>query len=372
MGISRLLFAVGLAFCAILAPMPSAVVVAQERVETTDAEFKEQIKRLEQTSNVTVRLEALKWLNRHYRAKNAHLAMATLEQCIRKDPEAKARAAAVETLALIAKERQQPCPLVVIEAMLDKDESVSQTASAFAEQFKSFAVGSVAVLLRCAGSENVHLRGNCLSTLGRAGGNDKTVVQAIEKAKHDKSFGIRHNAHVAMFHATGNLEEFLAYLIRLQEDPGVLGQVDTNSEAGKREAATRDVATLGAAMLIIEWSDHRADDLAPALFKLLASPSPMMRHGAARLVGASAAKRDLPDLSLTNPDLKKLLDPAQEADNPKKFPQQSKVAIQLVKLKVQDRLRHMRDNDPDHTVRISARIALERFANVQQKKRNGR
>jgi HEAT repeat protein len=277
-----MLFAVGLAISPVLASVAPAV-LGQQRVDSppTDDEFKEQIKRLQPKNSVPARSEAVKWLERHAEAKNAPLAIPALERCIRADPETKVREAAVECLALIAQKQQVPCPLSIVEAMLDKEEFVSQAAVALADQFKRFAPGSVKVLLRCARSDNPRLRGNCLTTLARAGGKDREVLEALEKAKQDKSFGIHHNAHCALFQANDNLEEFLTYLIRLQEDPeGVLGQVDTNSETGKQEMTTQNLVRISAALLVIGWSDQRADDLAPALLKLLRSPSPILRRGA--------------------------------------------------------------------------------------------
>jgi HEAT repeat protein len=286
-----------------------------------------------------------------------------LGRCIREDPDAGIRADAVGTLARIAEGRREPCPLVIIEAMLDKDEQVSQTAGAQAGRFKTFAPGTVDVLLRCAGSDDPRLRGECLGHLARAGGKNKKALEVIEKATRDKSFGVRHNARVAMFQATDDLGEFLAYLICLQEDPdGVLGPVDADSEAGKRERTTRDLASLGAAMLVVEWSDRRPDDLAPALLKLLAAPSPTMRRGAARLIGASAVKVDLADH-----DWDKLLVGPPEPPKAQKPPQRSNAAVRFEKLKAEDRLRELRDGDPDHTVRAAAHMALERFATVREK-----
>jgi hypothetical protein len=276
MGSSRLPFVVSLALCAVLASLPPAV-VGQEGSDAspTQADFRNQVKRLAPNQSPMERLEALKWLNGQSGRKNAHLAVAALDRCIRMDSEADVRKAAVECLALIAQKRQEPCPLVIVEAMLDRDELVSQTADACAGLFRTYAPGCVAVLLQCASSENNDLRSQCLLHLARAGGKDRKALEAVEKAKHDRTFGIRHNAHCAMFQATDNLEEFLTYIVRLQEDhDGVLGKVDTSTEAGKRELVMKNLASLGSAILVVEWSEKRPDELAPALLKLLAAHRP--------------------------------------------------------------------------------------------------
>jgi HEAT repeat protein len=363
MSLAHLPYSVGLAI-ALGVALASPAVFGKEGAEPppSDTEIKEQIERLDPKTAEAERVDAARWLGRHAKAKNAHLAVPALERCIRTDPAADVRDAAVLGLAKMAKDRDEFCPRAVVEAMLDKDVYVSQTANIVAAWFKTFPPGSVEILLRCAGSEDDNRRGRCLGHLARAGGKDKRVIEAIEKATKDKSFGVRHNARVALFEATDNLAEFLAYLIRLLEDPdGVLSPVDAASEEGHRERTTRDLASLGAVLLIVEWSDKRPDELAPALLKLLESPSPQMRRGAARQIGASAVKVDLADR-----DGKKGSDVAPAPSGVEK-PQPSNVAGRFEKLKAEDPLRALRDNDPDDTVRAAARVALERLATVRGK-----
>ena len=152
-----------------LTGLMSAAVVGQERGELppTDAEINKQVRRLEQGNPEAERLEAVKWLERHAQAKNVHLAALALERCIRTDPSAKVRDAAVLSLGWIAKNRHQTCPLAIVEAMLDKDEFVSQTADAVAGWFKTFPRGSVEILLRCADSQDVNRRSRCLVHLAQ-------------------------------------------------------------------------------------------------------------------------------------------------------------------------------------------------------------
>jgi hypothetical protein len=360
---SHLLLGIRLVVALGAAAVPFTV-LGKDAVEPppTDAEIKSQIERLDPKNADAERLDAAKWLGRHAKAKNAHLAGPALERCIRTDPSADVRDAAVLGLAKIAKDRDEACPRAVVEAMLDKDMFVSQTADVVADMFKKFPPGSVEILLRCAESEDDNRRARCLGHLARAGGKDRRVVEAIEKATKDKCFGVRHNARVALFRATDNLAEFLAYLIRLLEDPdGVLSPVDAASEEGKRERVTRHLVSLSAVVLIVEWSDKRPDDLAPALLKLLDSPSAQMRRGAVRQIGASAVKVDL-----AGPDGKK--GPAvPPGPSGVEKPQPSNVAGRFEKLKAEDRLRDLRDNDPDDTVRAAARVALERLATVRGK-----
>jgi hypothetical protein len=183
-----------------------------------------------------------------------------------------------------------------------------------------------------------------------------------------------------MFRANDRLDEFLAYIIRVREDPdAVLSPAPKDPETRDRERAMKNLFVLGSAMRVIEWSERRADELAPILLKLLGDKSAVMRRGAANLIGAAVVKVDLPDPARRPDDwLSRILSQVGQ-DNmpgpPKKDapaegrPQKSKVAVRLEKLNVEARLRELRDQDPDGGVRAAARQALERLAGVQEKKR---
>jgi hypothetical protein len=346
----------------------------------SDDAVSEQVRRLEAKNDKAARLDALKWLNQNARHKNAALAIPALERCVRQDPEPEARREAVLDLGLIAKTLEKPCPVVICEALLDKVDEVRWQAAASAAPFKTFAPGSVEVLLRGGASEKAEVRSSTLLVLARAGGKDKKVLDVIEKAKQDQVFDVRHTAHCARFVATDKLDDFLPYLIRLREDPDSLftpGPED--SETGKMERAQRNLIVLGSAMQMIAWSEDRADDFAAALLKLLDDKSAVTRRGAAKVIGAAAVKVEFlpkkPDFASPDPvggwanavlpfvDLE-----AAAKTKPEDPPQKSTVALRLEKLKVEEKLRALRDKDADRSVRDAARLALERLAAVNEKK----
>jgi HEAT repeat protein len=351
---------------------------APVRAEATEEAVKEQVRRLEPTNETATRLDALKWLNVHSRDKNAGLAIPALERCIHEDPESTVRAEAVLDLGLIAKDLQMPCPLVLVEALLDKEDAVRYQAESCTALFTKFAPGSVDVLLRCSRSENPSLRGDSLLILARAAGKDPKVLEVIEKGKQDKTFEVRHSAYCAAFKANDNLDEFLTYLIRVREHPAsVLSPEPADSETGRQERTMRNLLLLGSSMQMIEWSDKRPEEMAAVLVKLLDDKSPVFRRGAANLIGAAVVKTDLPDFSKPGDHFPPLLpylavgelpEDLKMGLEPQERPEKSRVAVQLEKLKVADRLRQLRDDDPDRTVRTSARYALERLAHVQEKK----
>jgi HEAT repeat protein len=321
----------------------------------TAAEFNKQLSRLERKDDKFGRLAVLKWLNQHSGAKNAGLAVPALERCIRADPHMPVRREAVLALARIARERKQACPLAIIEAFLDKEDEVRWQASAVMALFKTFAPGTVPILLRCARSEKSGARTDSLFAIARAGPKDKSALAAIERAKRDRTFEVRHNAHCAMFKANDRLDDFLAYMIRVQQDPeGTLSPVPKDAKARKREEAMRNLVLLGSARQIIEWTEKRPDQLAPALLKFLGDKSPLMRRGAAQLIGAAIVKVDL---SLPK-----------KGHGVGERPEKSRVGVLLEQLNVAKRLRKLGDADPDRKVRQAARAALQRLAALSEKK----
>jgi HEAT repeat protein len=349
----------------------------------TDAAFNEQIRKLDAKNDRAARLDAVSWLNSNSREKNAGVAIPALERCIRDDPDREVRRQAVLSLGLIAKHQDRACPLAVVEALLDKEDLVRWQASECAGLFKAYAPGSVEVLLRGAQSEDAEQRSTNLLHLGRAAGKDPKALEVIQKARRDKVFDVRHTAHCALFLANDKLDEFLVYLIRLREEPdAVLAPVPDDAEAQKRDRAQRNLILIGSAMRFMEWSERRADELAPLLLKLLDDKSPVLRRGGANLIGATAVKVDLSRepgvgvldsfkgdgigalLPYIEPDAAVKPGPVERA----KPPEPSKAALLFEKLKAEDRLRELRDKDPDRGVRDAARNALARLAAVKPKK----
>lgn len=340
-----------------VAILPTAA-AAQVGAAPTQADFQAYASRLARSNSKSVRLDAVKWFNSHSRAKGAEAAIPALSKCIREDDDWDVRSKAVESLALIALDRKMPCPVVVVEAMLDADELVRAHANTYAGLFPQYAPGSIEVLLRCARSENRYVRADSLFHLARAGGKDKKILAVIESAQRDPTFWVRHSAHCALFTANDNLLEFLRYILRLSDDPQAgADPAKKDTEEGKRERETRNLSALGGSMRLIEWSEKRPDELANALLKLLDDPSPVLRRGSAKAIGMTVAKFETTKWSPY------LLLPKEEKPA-KKPPQKSNVAIVLAKLNAERRLRALRDDDKEASVREAARVALERWAKL--------
>lgn len=158
-----------------------------------------------------------------------------------------------------------------------------------------------------------------------------------------------------MFQATDDFPEQLKYFIRLQEDSdGVLGRPEGDKKQINREKVTLELARLGSAAAVARWSEDRPSDLAPALVNLLGDPSPKIRRGAARLIGAASQKVQFEERTGK--------ESLEELKNPKKKlapPSPSKAMPHFEKLKAEARLLELSERDSDPTVRAAARDSLK-------------
>jgi HEAT repeat protein len=326
-------------------PRPLVMAAAPPYRPPTDAQFKEAAKWLDVKNDVPSKRKALKWLQSNLNAKNAGLVMPALAQTVRADPDADIRCGAIAALAWIAKYRKGPCPLAIVEALLDKEDGVHSYAG-IAYEFRTFEPGSVEVLLRCARSEREIVRENALLLLQAAGGRDKKVLEVLEKAKQDKSFIVRNDAYLAMFKANDKLNDYLSWIIRVrQEFDGM-----PDPKLTERERNQRNLTVLLMEMKMIEWRDKRPEELSRALVKLLDDKSPPTRRQAAWLIGA-VYRRNAAGLIIADIKLFQF-----ETSNEK-----SACAPHLEKLKAAERLQKVSDDDPDGSVRAAARMALKQF-----------
>ena len=356
--------------------LPLHAAVAQPPATPTDAEVRERVQQLERRKNQPARLEVLQWLHKHAAAKSARLAIPVLERTIRDDPVSKVREDAVLALFHVASKQKLPCPLALAQAIFDKDVSVRQAAGALTTQFSTFAPGTLELALRGAWSEDADVRDYGLNLLALSAPRNDKALAVLETAKNDRSFQVRHNSHCYKFKANDRLDEYLAWLIRLQEDKSVLDPVPKDEVLRKRDECIRNLTMLGSANLIVEWCEKRPDDLADALLKLLDHPSPVVRHGAVRLIGVTAVKTDRSKaMSRDDPssNVPSYLFPGSESGPPKPGSQpkprleKSKVAPCLERRKVRERLEKLRENDQDRAVRGAALLALDRLAQLQLK-----
>jgi hypothetical protein len=288
-----------------------------------------------------------------------------LEHCILRDNDANIRAEAVGCLGHVATTHKLPCPKVLVEALLDRDEMVVETARNWTMLFEEFEPGCLETLLRCMRSKDETVLNGAVHCLGRAARGDAEAIKALRGATKNKNRNVRHNAQVAKFAATNNLEEFLAYLIVLQElgDDG-LGDVERDEERLMHEKAARALSLNVTTMLALDWSRSRPQQLADNLLKLLGSSSPIHRRGAARLMGNLAKETTIEQQKL-NGFTADPLQPWLAAEDA----EASQVALKLSELGAMERLNAISETDSDDSVRKVASSSVVRLKAALEKSR---
>src|SRR5262249_48241846 len=217
------------------------------------ADFDAQIARLTPRPTRDERLAVAKWLLVNFPSKHAPRAIPALEGSVGKDAEPAVRRAAVAALVQIVNRHDVPCPLGLIVALRDPVDEVRWEASVLGGPFrKRLAPGAFDALLTAAADERAGVRSTALIHLAHAAGKDLKARAVIEKAKADKTFEVRHTAHSAWFIATDDLATFLAYLIRVREEPkAVLDALAKGSEEANLQQCQRNLFILGGAARVV-------------------------------------------------------------------------------------------------------------------------
>jgi len=340
----------------LLLPLHSAA-TADDSLETR---FREQVRQLDPRKSKKERLAALKWIENHLKREEAARAVPALERCLKKDPDADVRGQAVQHLAMIAFYRKQPCPLVVVETMLDPDAGVRNLAGSCAWMFKTFSSGAVPVLLRCMKSDDPEDRNTAVTLLGRAGGKSEKTVQVVGEATRDKEYFVRHNARIALFSLSDKLEDIVPYCVRVQIELPASAPRPERTEEVKRDRDRRGLLLMASLMKLADLLESRPDECAKLLKALLQDRAASTRRATAftlaEMVRVAREKNFAAETKLT---------PTPE-DMFKPFV--ASVTV-LRKQKVDAILKKLSDDDPDTGVRATARRALREFEAAQRPSR---
>lgn len=349
----------------------------------SEHDFKAARAKLDAKSSKEDRIAAIKWIADKSESEYAALAIEPLEKLIRSNGEEEVRRAAMTARQQIARNRNEPCPLAIVEALRDPVDMVRYEASMWAGLFKTrYAEGSVKLLIEALGDKRAEVRSDCLSHLADAGGKDSKALQAIENAKKDKVFNVRHSAFVAHFRLTNNLADYLDYLVRLSEDPvPLLDLFPADSQEANVQQTLRNLIVIGSAIAVAGWSENQPEELAKCLVKLLDHKSAAIRRGAARLLGAAAHRVELTQSKapgqfelifphLDSGELGKLHAPGVKLPTAKKEkprpPLPSKAYAKFLEFKADRLLRYLSTMDEDLTVRATASLSLKRFAELPE------
>jgi HEAT repeats len=337
-----------------------------------DDEFSARVAMLSPDTPRDERLAAVRWILKQCARPAATKAVPAVERCAKHDADAEVRYRAVEALGMIAyQQRPRVCPLAVAEALLDKDADVRGITSGVTGLFKEFAPGSVDVFLKCARHDDANVRAVSFSLLALAAPKDEKVLATIRAGRDDPDATVRNNAHGALFLVTGKLDELAAYCLRVRAeflDEPVPGP-DAPDKA-KQDRFRKNLIVLGTTTRLMELGEEQPDDVAKAVLAGLADKAPVTRRGSASFAGAVAelfaARRD------GTPHDHLIVVPITEPGDPKKDKGRrdvpSKLLVRLRESGVEDRLRKVRDDDPDRAVRDAAAEALKQLAAAKAKK----
>jgi HEAT repeat protein len=329
----------------------------------TAAEVREQMRRLDPKNGFYERLKALAWINQRLDSPQLDQAIPALERCLKDDPEPEVRKRTIDTLAGLQLRRKRPCPLALIEAMLSQTDVVRWQAGIWVDKFKEFASGSIPILLRGVRSEDPDIRGNILFPLAQAAREDEKLLAVIRDCTKDKDWKVRDCAHIALYHATDQVDDFLIYLARERQAAHKAGPVRKQESAEeKRLREQRNDRMIGAAGLIREWLDSRPIDVGRVLCRMLENEASSERGGAAILLGEFAnidrcvkSKSKRGDIKDSFPSLA----PLEENTPEEQAERTAQLAKQMRELGVIDRLTKIAEKDPEKEVRQAAQEALQ-------------
>jgi hypothetical protein len=283
--------------------------------------------------------------------------MEALGRCLKGDPDAGVRARAGEGLAVLAQQRRpRVFPLALLEALGDPSEEVVARVSVYGITFKEFPPETVPLLHKLAQSPRPYSRRAVYHFLAQVDGKGAKTRRLLRAATKDSDDEARNAAHVTLFAATGELEDILPYyLLRQQgmwkESPAPRKPAPKTD----RERARQNLLRIGAFAGLFRLSQERSEDVARALAGHLGlrGKSAELRRAAAEFIG-NLAHRDAPGL---------LVSVSPEVRGPEGKPPVMKLASRYAQFKIPQRLRELRDNDPDRPTRAAAAYALEMLRN---------
>jgi HEAT repeat protein len=298
------------------------------------ADLSMEIERLSKDHPRSERLGAIERLHDESKSKGAEKAIPGLSICA-KDDDPVIRRRSLTALTMIAVHHKLPCPSPVVSALLDPNIDVRHSATNFVGAFNEYSKESLAVAYKAIEHEDYNVRNSALEVIGSTGLNDKKALAAVKEALHDKNLMVRGNAQVAMWKLTGDQELKVRNLVErfVAPDPQSIKPPISNSEIGAIK-----LVKVGAPISLHDMSRERPREVATLLLKLTKDKQPSIRMGAASMLGVCFGFPEGYDET--------------EADKTKR-----RLTADMGIGRV---LQNLRD-DPDETVRSSAKAALEQL-----------
>jgi HEAT repeat protein len=293
------------------------------------SKIQELIDQLSEKQPKDVRLKAINQLDGSHItydksiASDTALALPELTRCLHdKDP--KIRSAAIYSITDIVLRQNLELPLDVVETLFDEDREVrlSATTNACCSAFKKYPAKAKDLLLRALLDGGSEVRQAASAPLAQYFGNKKEVVEALQNATKDEDFLVRHNAICVLHTLLHELEPFTRQLTEVVFTP----LADKDNE----ERSMRKFMKPGCSKILRNLSREQTEDFVQVLKKFLTDKSPILREGAASLLGG--------------------MDKEKPKDN-------AKAKEVLKKLSIKTELEKLL-NDPDPNVQVAVKSAL--------------
>jgi hypothetical protein len=220
------------------------------------------------------------------------------------DPEVRREALIV--VARIARSKKLSCPSLIIEALLDPDEEVRETAQNHLV-FERFGDDAYPLLERALREGDTTARSLVLTPLGDLAANDPRALAALKRATADTSPLVRHNAHAALWRANRD-PSVLHFCLetlgqRMEEEAGI--RKPTPGAPAELSGATLRV--YGCVRLLADAFQERPAETTRSVIGFLGDGSAMVRQAGLAFLAAMARRNSSVRDLLRQPELRDLI-----------------------------------------------------------------
>jgi len=337
--------------------------------------FADRSQKLRPQASAEERLEVLDCLSHLSEQIGVTRSIPLIERWMKEDPDPRVRWRATEARCLIAHHHENgACPPSVARTLFDEDRELRGALETYSGLFKEVPPETTEVLLTAAAQGDPAVRRGAILLLGQAAERDDRARRAIDAAREDKDFEVRHNAYCAWFKVTGDLEAFVPYCLRIQVDYRNLPLLPPSSpEEAKRQRASKQLMQMAAFTVLQQQGEERTDEVAKLILRYIDDSTPIMRRGAAVFVSLVAdntifVRRQARGLLKGVPTREGRQDEPERPPAGLKPLASPKLLARLTELKVEEALHKLEGEDQDQAVREVAADALRSWAALQEER----
>lgn len=190
------------------------------------------------------------------------------------------RSAALVSLGLIASSAKLECPLMIVEAIDDRDEGIRSNTQGLVYMFERFPKAAVPLIFRAADSKESELREFAAIALPHVVGKTLEVKEKLNQMLDDPEEFVRHHAHIGHYKATGDFKLYVTYLLACTSD--INPPHPTETDAQKRDQVRRNLIRVAVGTFFYESTRERPKELANVLISNLAHQEAPVRQAALR------------------------------------------------------------------------------------------